>query len=198
MRVSLPAMCCQVAPPSSERYSPEPFSMLLPTMYMRWPLVCMAIATATRPSKGGILICVQVMPLVGGLEDLRRLGPRLTAAAAAATTATAVVCALRGGQHHAGHVVGVLQVARAVVVGGLEDVGPGLAAIGGAVNTAALAGGIAEGGDDHQVRDSVGSTRMLSIFTVSSRPMCFQVLPASVDFHMPLPRLPLMGSPAPA
>src|SRR6202035_5208073 len=37
---------------------------------------------------------------------------------------------------------------------------------------------------------SAGSTTMLVIFTVSSRPMCCHVLPASVDFHMPLPRLP--------
>src|SRR5580704_16227388 len=36
--------------------------MALPTMYIRWPLVCMATATETRPEKGGILISVQVLP----------------------------------------------------------------------------------------------------------------------------------------
>jgi DNA segregation ATPase FtsK/SpoIIIE, S-DNA-T family len=50
-------------------------------------------------------------------------------------------------------------------------------------------------GQDNQILSSTrpgsaGSTTMLVIFTVSSRPMCCQVLPASVDFHMPLPRLP--------
>src|SRR5579871_62005 len=36
--------------------------MALPTMYIRWPLVCIATATETRPEKGGILISVQVLP----------------------------------------------------------------------------------------------------------------------------------------
>ena len=122
--------------------------MLLPTMYIRWPLVCMAIATATRPWKGGILIWVQVLPSSVDLKTCGRLGLGPEGRDRRSTTAAR---ALRGGQHDTGLVVCVLQVARAVVVGGLENVGPGLAAIGGAVDTAAVVCGVAEGGDDHQI-----------------------------------------------
>ena len=93
------------------------------------------------------------LAFVGGLVDLGRLGfGTIGASTGAATTARARASgALRGSQHDIGIVKRGLQIARAVVVLGLQDVGPGLAAIGGTVNSAAVMTGIPEGGDNHQV-----------------------------------------------
>src|SRR6185503_16022053 len=44
---------------------------------------------------------------------------------------------------------------------------------------------------------SFGSTTILLIFVVSSRPMCVHVLPASVDLYMPSPDDPPTESPVP-
>src|SRR5439155_7498076 len=45
---------------------------------------------------------------------------------------------------------------------------------------------------------SFGSTTILCILTVSSRPICVHVLPASIDLYMPSPDEPPTESPVPA
>src|SRR5205823_9781848 len=45
---------------------------------------------------------------------------------------------------------------------------------------------------------SLGSTTVLLILVVSSRPMCIHVLPASIDLYMPSPDEPCTESPVPA
>src|SRR5437016_13582195 len=45
---------------------------------------------------------------------------------------------------------------------------------------------------------SFGLTMILLILTVSSRPMCVHVLPASIDLYMPSPSEPCTESPVPA
>src|SRR5438132_14348318 len=45
---------------------------------------------------------------------------------------------------------------------------------------------------------SFGSITILLILTVSSRPMCVHVLPASTDLYMPSPSEPPTESPVPA
>src|SRR6185437_10133827 len=87
--------------------------------------------------------------LVGGFVDHGRLGFGLSAAVAG--TETEAARALRGGQHDIGIVVGVLQVARAIVICGLQNVVPALAAIAGAIDTSAMVGGIAKRGDEDDV-----------------------------------------------
>ena len=89
------------------------------------------------------------LALVGGFEELCRFGLGTRAAVGAGETASS---ALSSGQQNARVVKGVFHIACAVVVGGLQSDRPGLAAIGGAVDTAAFAGGIAECGDNHEVR----------------------------------------------
>src|SRR6185437_12848672 len=87
--------------------------------------------------------------LVGGFVDHGRLGFGLSAAVAG--TETEAARALRGGQHDIGIVVGVLQVARAIIICGLQNVVPALAAIAGTIDTSAMVGGIAKRGDEQQV-----------------------------------------------
>jgi len=72
-------------------------------------------------------------------------------AAVAGSAAAKAAGALRRCEHDLRIVVGVFQVARAIVIRGLQHVGPGLAAIGGAIDTAAVVIDIAKRGDEHQV-----------------------------------------------
>ncbi len=85
---------------------------------------------------------------VGRFEQQRRLGLCLRAMPERKKRATR---ALGVSQHDAGITVVEHHFARAVITGGLEDVGPGPAAIRGAVDAAAVVGGVTEGGDDDHI-----------------------------------------------
>src|SRR4051812_4905122 len=68
-------MCFHVAPPSSDRYRPEPLSTGDPTTYRRCPFVCIATATLIRPLyRGSVVTSVHVRPSSLDLNNFAAAG----------------------------------------------------------------------------------------------------------------------------
>src|SRR5580700_2706033 len=145
----------------------------------------MATATETRPEKGGILISVQVLP---SSVDLNTWGGLLAAPRPArpppAPPVPCVAASITLGSSYAdwrsrapSTSAGLRTLVQVRPPSVERYTPPPLRVASPSAETSTR-------------RGSAGSTTMLVIFTVSSRPICCQVLPASVDFHMPLPRLP--------
>jgi len=102
--------------------------------------------------KGWKLNWVPRLAFVGGFETQRRFscGPVAALAGCTASAAFATVT-LRNGEHYAGLVERVLQVAGAVITFRLEHVGPASAAIGGAMDSAPVMGVVTESRDDDEI-----------------------------------------------